>query len=91
MLEAGEGRVTEEIVLETFFAVFLAGVDLHAFGGMAPRKVAMGSQSTYLVDAAVVVGLIKLYIGQTLPFPDFYFTIRISIRYCSSNYSSFYI
>ena len=79
MLEVGQVRPLKKAMLETLLAVFLAGIEAHAFLLVASRSTAVGTQSSLLVDAAVVL-LIKLHIAWAFPFPAFHVIIACRLR-----------
>ena len=68
MVEAVHRCVVEELVLKPFLAVFLSGVNLHAFCRLATRTVPVSSKTALLIYAAVICRLVKLNVGPTFPF-----------------------
>ena len=73
------GNRLEKLVLESFLAIFLAGIHFYAFLLQTSAVAAVRSQSCLLVDACVVL-LVKLHVHQPFPFPAFLIIVASPIR-----------
>ena len=71
MLEAVDGAGLKKLVMESLVAILLTCIDFQAFLGLTAGAVAVGSQSTRLVDATVVVVIAVFHIHHTFPFLTF--------------------
>ena len=82
MLETIMHTIFNELVFKTLLAILLTSIYFQSFLGLATCTVAMGTQTAYLINAAIVSHLTKLHIDLTLPFPPVHVIIACMFGIC---------
>ena len=69
MFETVMQTVFKKLVFKTFFTILFTGIYFQSFLRLATCTVAVGTQPTYLINAAIVSHFPILHIAFTFPFP----------------------